>query len=406
MTGFLLCLYLLLLSPKLVYDRLRKGKKHPGFSARFGFSLPKLTEKTIWIHAVSVGEVKAAQPLFRALKKEFPLHSFLITTTTATGQAEAKRSLSSADAFSYAPVDFKWVVRLWMKKVRPEMYILLESDFWPNLLSELKKSGCKNILVSGKLSERSYRRFKWVSSFGKKLFSLFDLLCVQNEEHLNRFRFFAPKKLCQTGNLKLDIEPQCVDLDFWKQKLPLGSAITVSCTHAPEEEWLIDQIPGTIFLAPRHPERFEEVAQLLAKKQIPFIRWSQLDERRGGERVILVDAMGQLPICYSLSRLAIVGGSFVPGIGGHNVLEPCLYGIPVLFGPYMHTQTEFSRRVQEARAGIQISVERVKETVEEILRNREKEMRSRAVHLIESSRGSASRTAAEIVNLRGQPERG
>lgn len=406
MTGFLLCLYLLLISPKLLYDRIRRGKKHPGFSARLGFSLPDLKGKTIWIHAVSVGEVKAAQPLLRILKKEFPHHSFLITTTTATGQAEAKRSLTAADAFSYAPIDFKWVVRRWVKKVRPEMYILLESDFWPQLLSELKKGGCKNILVSGKLSERSFRRFKWVSPFAKKLFSLFDLLCVQNEEHLNRFRFFSPKKLCVTGNLKLDIEPQPVDLKVWRQKLPVGSAITVSCTHAPEEEWLLDRIPGTIFLAPRHPERFAEAAQLLERKQIPFVRWSQLDQRRGGERVILVDAMGQLPICYSLSHLAIVGGSFVDGIGGHNVLEPCLYGIPVLFGPYMHTQMEFSKRVQEAGAGIQVPIERVKETVEEILRTREKEMRSRAVHLIESSRGSASRTAAEMINLLGQREPG
>ncbi|HSX11650.1 MAG TPA: glycosyltransferase N-terminal domain-containing protein, partial [Chlamydiales bacterium] len=363
--NLLIFLYLILIGPKLFLDRVLRGKRHPGLLQRLGLRVPRSDRPVIWIHAISVGEVKAAQPLFRKLRETHPDSFFLITTTTATGQAEAHRSLSDADAIAYLPLDFTWVVRRWVAKLQPKLFILIECDFWFNLLAALKKSGARIVLVSGKISQRSARRFALFPTFTKKLFSHFDLLCIQNDDHLRRFAPLVPdpKRLHVTGNLKLDIEPQPIDPSYWKTHLSLPpQTLTISCTHAPEEALLLDALQASgwfIILVPRHPERFNEVAQLLTQKQIPFFRWSHLQARRGGERVLLVDAMGQLPICYSLSRLTLVAGSFIDHIGGHNLLEPCLYGSPVVFGPYTYAQTEFATRAIDSGAGVRLSLDQL-----------------------------------------------
>lgn len=393
----LILLYLLIVAPKLLIDRIFRGKRHPGLLQRLGFGIPKADRPVIWIHAVSVGEVKAAQPLFRELRQKEPNSFFLITTTSATGQAEAKRSLAEADAFAYLPVDLTWVVNRWVKQLNPSRFILVESDFWFNLLAALKKNGTHISLVSGKMSERSARRFKRFSFFARKLFSHFDHLCLQNQTHFQRYSPLVvdPSKLHVTGNLKLDIKPQTIE---GKLDLP-QPVITISCTHATEEELLLDALQGGewyIILAPRHPERFETVAELLAKKNIPFSRWSS-PQRNG--KVLLVDTMGQLPICYAYSRLAILGGSFVTHIGGHNVLEPCLYGAPVLFGPHMQGQAEFAQRALESGAGLQVLSSNIRSTVVGFLNNpkQEESMRKSARELIQSGRGSTIRTLSVLL---------
>ncbi|MES2272794.1 MAG: 3-deoxy-D-manno-octulosonic acid transferase [Chlamydiota bacterium] len=402
--NFFLFLYLLGILPKLLFDRAWRGKRHPGFLQRLGFSIPAnpLQLPVIWIHAVSVGEVKAAQPLFRELYKKNPKAFFLITTTTATGRAEALRSLPEANAFAYLPLDFSWVVNRFVRYLRPQLFILIESDFWPNLLKAIKKQGGKVVLVSGKLSERSAHRFKQFSFLSKKLFSYFDLICVQNQEHLLRFLplISDPSRIHISGNLKLDIQPQAVDLSFWKNKFQIpenSPVITISCTHAPEEELLLDALEGgewLIFLAPRHPERFEEVAQLLQKRNIPFLRWSKFDRPVIKEKVLLIDSMGKLPICYAMSRLSIVAGSFIPTIGGHNILEPCLYGTPVFFGPHMFSQSEFVSRALEAGAGLQVSSENLCKAVHLFFEDSlyEKKMRIAATELCQRIGGSTART--------------
>jgi len=358
-------------------------------------------KEVIWIHAVSVGETKAVQTLFRSLKHEHPNEFFLVTTTTQTGQTEARRCLPEADAIAFLPVDHRWNARRFAQTLRPKLFLLIESDFWPQLFKALKETGTKIVLVNGKLSERSSCRFARFPFFSQRLFEKIDLLIVQNEEHARRFQLLAPPtKIHIGGNLKLDYQPTPIDLPFWQEKIPLARpALTLSCTHAPEEERLLDLIPLDryfLFLAPRHPERFEEVAELLRGKKIPFYRWSRLDERRGGERVLLVDAMGRLPICYSLSRLAIVGGSFGSHVGGHNILEPCFYGIPVLFGPHMHAQEELAARVLRARAGLQIDLQGLPGMIERFFQipTQERAMREAARALTEAGRGASAATQA------------
>lgn len=363
----------------------------------------------IWIHGVSVGEIKSAQPLYRALRLEHPDAFFLITTTTTTGQAEARRSHPDADAICYLPIDFPWLVMRWVKRLQPQLFLLLESDFWPFLLRAVQKQGGKNVLVSGKMSAKSSRRFLCFSYLSRKLFSYFDLLCVQNQEHYDRFRPLVSDlaRLQITGNLKLDICQQTVDTAVWRKIIdPNPCSIAISCTHAGEELSLLQalySIPELFFfLAPRHPERFEEVAQLLHSHQIPFRRFSQLEtQARGKERILLMDTMGQLPICYTLSCLAIIGGSFVP-IGGHNILEPCLYGVPVLFGPHMDTQTELVSKVLRARAGLQVELLQVRDVVASIIQNKTTTSLYRGVaELVRQCGGVVEKTMGELKKVWG-----
>ncbi len=389
-------LYELILALSTLFAAIRK----PHHLRRFFASIPDPEGKeAIWIHAVSVGEAKAAETFLQHLRALYPDAFILATATTETGLAEARRSLPSANAFALLPVDLRWIVRPWVKKLRPKLFLLVETDLWPNLLAAIRKTGGKSVLISGKMSERSAKRFSFFRPLSRKLFSLVDLCLIQNEQHARRFLPFVPADRIQVGgNLKLDHRPPPIDPEPFREILALENpAITLSCTHAPEEAELLGRLPLDrffLFLAPRHPERFNEAAEILRKKQIPFFRWSRMEERRGGERVLLVDAMGKLPLCYSLSRLAIVAGSFQPRVGGHNILEPCLYGVPVFFGPYMHSQEELRARVLSAKAGSQVSYEELRPAVESFFSSPEieRKMRLAAGELAEAGRGASLRT--------------
>ena len=385
-----LFLYFLLHLPKFLFGK----KRHPNLLQRLGFSLPQQKEKTIWIHAVSVGEVKAAVPFFALLKEEFPNTPIFITTTTATGQEEARRSLPQASFFLYLPFDFSFFVRLFVKKLRPSLFFLIESDVWPQILKEVKKQGGKTFLISGKMSSRSFSRWNLFPLLAKRLFSSIDLLCVQNQEHFARFSPFALGKVHVTGNLKFDMEPHEIPLTPSKHLF-----LTLSSTHPSEERELLALLkngPWTLFLAPRHPERFEEVAELLIKEKISFIRIQDFSSLQT-EKVVLVDAMGKLSFCYSQSSLALVCGSFVPGIGGHNVLEPCLYGCPVIFGPHTFGQKELVQKVLEAKAGMQVSISQVLPAIQTIL-HAQKRYSENAFTLVNQLKGASKKTL-EIIKL-------
>jgi len=363
----------LIFLPKVLKRKLRQ---------RFGRDIPPL-RNAIWIHAVSVGEVKSAKGLVEKLKVDG--FSILVTTGTATGQEEAKRSLR-ADAYAFLPLDFSWIMRRWVRTLKPQALIFVESDFWYNLLKEAKKAGVKTVLVSGKLSPKSARRFKLLRPLASKLFSLFDTILVQTELHQSRFAPFAKTQI--GGNLKLDAAPLPVD-PKWASYFQ-GFNILISCTHAPEENDILDaleSIEGTLYLAPRHPERYSEVAALLASKNIPFCRWSQFTP----SRVILIDSMGLLPIFYTHCDLAIVAGSFSSRIGGHNILEPCLYGTPVLFGPHMHQQTELAHLILATGAGRQVALPNLAQAIRDYAQNPQS-LREGARQVTAQCRGTLDKT--------------
>lgn len=366
----------LLIFPLFLGTLLRELVKGRG---RFSFLLQKLRthslpetfgKRVIWIHAVSVGEVKASLPLLIALKAKYPDFFFLITTTTETGQKEAARILSQADAILPMPLDSFFVVRRFVSHFRPRYFFLIETDFWPQLLAEIQRQGGKIFLVSGKMSERTYKRLARFPPVAKFLFSSLTAACVQSEEYAKRFApFLFSTPLFITGNLKFDLLPEPVDKQDWERKFSSSLPwVAITCTHPGEEMLLLralEGLPIRIFLAPRHPERFSAVAAELKNNHIPFSLWADPDHRDSD--LVLVNAMGKLPILYTLSSLAIVGGSFLSGLQGHNVLEPCLYGSFPFFGPFMDSQKEIVDSVLSRQMGRQIEISALRDAVSQAL---------------------------------------
>jgi 3-deoxy-D-manno-octulosonic-acid transferase len=410
---FALWLLLLIALPKLIYQRWKYGKYRNSLAQRFGKDFPKIDKKDrklVWIHAVSVGESKAVAALAKRIKQELDNPIILISSTTETGHAETLRSMPFADYHIYMPLDFRHIICPIVEQAKPDVVILCETDFWYNFLSSCKAVGAFIAVVNGKISIRSLERLKRFGFFSKQLFSLVDKFCVQNALYQNRFEQIGvpSNKIVVTGNIKFDEEyPRLSteELQRWKEQLgisPDDQVLVIGSSHSPEEEILLDVLRDVwqkcpklkVLLVPRHPERFNEVAGLLAKKAIPFVRFSAINARTGNESVILVDAMGVLRKCYQLADVAIVAGSYTPRVGGHNIIEPCWFSVPVFFGPHMQTQLELVELVAEYHAGMQVSPENLAEALIACLTDPAKraELGEGGVKLVHDLRGATSKT--------------
>ena len=307
----------------------------------------------IWIHAVSLGEIKVASILAKKIKDNNKNLVLIISSTTKTGYNQAKKSISFADCHLFLPLDFSWIMKKLMKIFSPKHVILVETDFWYNFLNQAKKNGATISLVNGKVSDRSYKRYKIFKWFTSKLLSLFDIITVQDEKYKSKFiDLKIPKqKIHVIKNLKLEIKPDVIsvkELDIWKKAFKINNedkVITIASTHHPEEKLFLNAIPEgyKYLLAPRHPERFKAVKAMLEKAEVDFGMYSQIEKLSGSEKVILIDVMGKLNLCYQLSDLAIVGGSFTSKIGGHNILEPIFVNTPVFFGKNMCSQLDLKK---------------------------------------------------------------
>lgn len=378
-----LLLLALVALPKILYQWIFYKKYRKSLFKRFGKDFPAIEKgnrKLIWIHAVSVGETKAVAALAKMCKAQLNDPIILISSITETGHDEAKRSIPNADYHVYLPLDFRWVIRPIVKRIQPNLVLLVESDFWYNFLKSSKDGGAAIALVNGKVSSTSAQRFHYVSKVSGTLFSQIDLFCVQNSLYKERFEQIGipSEKFVVTGNMKFDeVYPQLSqeELVSWKQQLGIapGDLVWVAgSTHHPEEELILDALQEIwkrfpqlkVLLVPRYPERFDEVANLIAARKLPFFRLSEgASKKNGGEAVILIDAMGVLRKCYQVADIALVGGTYTEKIGGHNLIEPCWYGVPVVFGPYTHSQPELARLVKEYRAGEQVAPEALAKTV-------------------------------------------
>jgi len=404
-----LLLYTIVCLPKFVWESIRFRKHRKSFLEKLGFNLPFFTlpggEKCIWVHSISMGETRAVVPLVEQIRRHLPNASIVISTTTETGLAEAKRSMPELDHYFYLPLDFSWTMRRLTRRLKPDLLILVESDFWYNLVSYNKKV----VLVNGKISETSQSRFKRFPFFTKALFSQLDLLCLQSQRFASRFENLgvAPSKIVVTGNLKFDQPAAHLDIERWRSDLgirPTDKIITLGSTHDPEEDQLISAILPLfdqfqhlkILLVPRHPERFPAVAALLDKKKIHYAKFSDHLPKQGNERIILIDAMGILSACYQLSDIAIVGGSYVTHVGGHNIFEPAALGIPVLFGPHMETQKDLVDAVIHGGAGKQVLLQNLASTLEEMLKTPPLQMKQAGLKLAEEVQGSTERTWKSI----------
>lgn len=405
-----LLLFVIRCLPKWLWELIRHRKHRVSLLEKLGLRLPALNLSSkgprIWVHSISVGETKAVAPLIARLREKIPNASIVISTITETGQEEAKRSIPHADGYFFLPFDFSWNIKRLIKHLKPDLLILVEGDFWFNLIDLAPLV----VLVNGKISERSLSRFRKVSFFSKRLFEKIQLFCVQSERFALRFKVLGvdPNRIVVTGNLKFDQPFTLVNEDRFKGYLgiQLGDrVITIGSTHEPEEDLILQALLPlmTLFptlkvlLVPRHPERFDSIALLLEKKGIPFSRFSNQNSKH--ERVILVDTMGILNNCYLVSELAIIGGSFIPHIGGHNVFESAARGVPVLFGPYMESQKDLADLVIEAGAGRQIPLEKLASSVKELLSHTPTSMREAGLRLADEVHGSTTRSWHAIEQL-------
>lgn len=398
--------------PKLLFEMVFKGKYRKSFLKRFGMGFPVIKKEgrpLIWVHAVSLGETKAVSALVKTIKTDFNHPLIVFSTTTETGYVEACRTIG-ADYHVYLPFDFNWVVNPIVEHAAPDLVILCESDFWYNFLKSAKKYGAKIALVNGKLSTRSMERFSKFRRFTDQLFSQIDLFCVQSQLYAKRFETIGvpSEKIAVTGNIKFDgdyAKLPLVQLEAWRRELgikPKDPVLVVGSSHNPEETQLLEVLEEVwkafpdlkVLFVPRHPERFNEVASILQKQSIAFRRLSQKGQEHTPAPVILIDAMGLLRKCYQLADIAIVAGSYTVKVGGHNVLEPSWYGVPVIFGPHMESQPDLVDLMKEYGAGVQVNMEDLQSELIGLLldANRRKTLGEAGLRLSSDVHGATGKT--------------
>ena len=349
---FALFLVLALGLPYWLLMMATNDKYREGLSERLGLVPGRLREgdsrKTIWVHAVSVGEVLAASRLVNELSACAPQYRVLLSTTTQTGQRLARERTGSNHTF-YFPLDFPWIVRRYLRALDPVLMVLVETEFWPNLLTACRRATIPVAVVNGRISDRSLPRYLRLRGVWKGILSGISIVLAQSEEDVKRLKAIgAPAgRVSFAGNLKFDVrsaEPAAITTRL-REKLAPGTRVLVcGSTLEGEEEILLDAfqqllktIPDCVMiLAPRHPERFGRVAQLLKNRHQQTVRrsnWMKRPARIKPGTVVLLDSIGELASVYALASVAFVGGSLVPA-GGHNPLEPAQFAVPVVMGEH------------------------------------------------------------------------
>ena len=343
---------LLLLSlPYWLIQGARKHKYRAGLGERLGGVparvRPAEAPGAVWVHAVSVGEVLAVSGLIAGMRRQWPQRRVFVSTTTATGQQLARERFGEENVF-YLPLDFAFAIRPWLRAVRPELLVLAETEFWPNFLRLARKRGARVAVVNARISDRSlpgYRRWRGLM---RAVLANVDLFLAQSAEDGRRLvGIGAPNQRVQVGgNLKFDIQPPAAtafaqELRGRLARAGAGPVLVCGSTVEGEERLVLRafrevlrQHPNALLiLAPRHPERFDAAEELVRTSGLALWRRSRLEAEalRGG--VLLLDTIGELASIYSLATLAFVGGSLVPK-GGHNILEPACFGVPIVVGPH------------------------------------------------------------------------
>lgn len=405
--------------PWLAWRWARRRKYRQSASGMLGAGLPEgaagsaFAKGSVWVHAVSVGEVAAARAVMPGLRGLFPSLPFVLSTVTETGQEAARRTLPDVDAHTYFPLDFSWNVRRFLDAYRPRVIVLLEAEIWPNFLTLAAGSGARIFLLNARMSDRSFPRYRAARGLARPILDSITGFCAQTELDAERFAELGvpPNRLRVTGNCKFDLDiPTLTGDERTADRGALGipesaPVIVAGSTHEGEEELILEafrsvraELPGaTLILAPRHPERFGVAAELARKAGFQTTLASA--SPNGVPQVVVLDKMGVLARTYGLADVAIVAGSFCP-TGGHNLLEAAAHGIPVVYGPDMHSQRELARLFAAAGAGRQVQPSALAPTLLELLRNPELRRaeggKCRAV--LDQNQGSAAR-CIEAVRL-------
>ncbi|HEY5973110.1 MAG TPA: 3-deoxy-D-manno-octulosonic acid transferase [Geobacteraceae bacterium] len=344
---------------------------------RFGFVATAILDRAegrgaIWVHAVSVGETVAAKPLLKALKERYPGRPLVLSNMTETGRSVAMQ-LPYVDLCLRFPFDYRFAMSRLLAAVRPAVIVIVETEIWPNFLDVAHELAIPTVLVNGRISDRSFGRYRRLRAFFGPLLARFSRICMQSDEDERRvLAIGAPAAVvCTTGNLKFDLPSQVMAAQqraATREQYHLANdslVLVAGSTHAGEDapvlvayrQALAAGLPVVLVLVPRHPERAGEVAELVRREDLAVTRRSALADHVGDitvGQVLLVDTVGELLRLYGIADLVFVGGSLVP-VGGHNLLEPAAAGVPVLFGPQMSNFREVAALVLAYGAGEQVA---------------------------------------------------
>jgi 3-deoxy-D-manno-octulosonic-acid transferase len=396
----------------VLWRGLRDRRHWQALGERFGWGRRLNSAPSIWLHAVSLGEMSAAAPLLRALRLKYPQYPLVLTTATLTGRARAAGLFGDGAEVRFLPYDTPGAVARFLDRIRPCLAIIVETELWPNLFAECERRGVPLVLASARLSAKSVARYRRLGNLFRGVFSAVSLVAAQTAEDAERFIAIGAQsaRTRVVGNIKFD-------LGLGAEAIDKGRALRVSfgaarptwiagSTHAGEEEQVLaaheklrDGLPDALLLlVPRHPDRFEAVADLLRRRQVRFTRRSGAGGGSGSEpigaaQVVLVDTVGELESLYASADAAFVGGSLVP-IGGHNLLEPAALGLPVLTGPHHFNGKDIARLMLDQGAALQVgNAQELAAALARLLADPQERRRIGAIgrHIVESNRGSVAR---------------
>ncbi|MES2788431.1 MAG: 3-deoxy-D-manno-octulosonic acid transferase [Planctomycetota bacterium] len=410
-----------LAAPWLLYRRIVLKKRLGDWRQKFLGSLPprNSTHPCIWLHAVSVGEVVQLGPVLEQLAARLPGHRFWITTTTTTGH-EVAHKLYPQHTVCYFPFDFSWSVARALQRVQPAAIILVELELWPNFIAAAKHRQIPVLLINGRVSDRSYRSYRWIRPLLRRILPQLQQIAVQNQTYADRLVDMGakPGQVTITGSIKFDrVEVnrdniRTLEIGETFQLLPEETLLIAGSTQAPEEDLALAayktlhaEFPKLrLMLVPRHKERFEEVAALVERQGLPLSLRSLgqgTDSAQTGTLppVLLLDTLGELSAAWGLAQIAFVGGS-LSRRGGQNMIEPAGYGAAVLFGPHTHNFKDVVALLLDANsARVVPTPEEFTSTIRELLSNPEQAqaMGQRAQQLVATQRGATQRTVELIL---------
>jgi 3-deoxy-D-manno-octulosonic-acid transferase len=412
----------------------KKGSENKKIFLRERLGISHYEKADVWIHAVSVGEVSAVLPFLHELRKKFSKIKIVLSTTTYTGQKIAREKCIGADRIMYMPWDVSLSINKAVRYIRPKVFITVETELWPQLFSILKEMDAQVVVLNGRISPESFKGYKRIKLFIKQALSNIDYFYMQSGIDAERILQIGAehKKISTMGNFKFDIAFEKRGTARWLDSVETRIVLAGS-THKGEEEIILDAFEaiksrGTelkLLLAPRHPERFHEVEDLLKKRNVTYCRRSKIStpdprqNNKGQETayraeniqtineadIILLDTIGELSELFSKGDIAFIGGSLL-SYGGHNILEPAYWGKPILFGPHMDNFPFAEDFIKEGAALMVKDSRDIAEAVENLLHNTEKakQMGQRAKAIIKRNTGAVKKALHLVENLLGHTE--
>ena len=408
----------------VLWRGLRDRSYWQALGERFGWGRRMRSAPSIWLHAVSLGEMSAAAPLALALRSRYPETPLVLTTATPTGRARAKALFGEGVDVRFLPYDTPGAVARFLDLIRPRLAVIMETELWPNLFKECEHRGVPLVLASARLSAKSVSRYRRLGSLFRGIFSATSLIAAQTPKDAERFVAIGAQsaRTRVIGNIKFDMELSEGVADRGRAlRASFGARPTwiAGSTHAGEEEQVLaaheelragraggaGQADALLLLVPRHPDRFRAVAELLRGRGLAFTTRSSGIPPDAATPVLLVDSVGELAALYASADVAFVGGSLVP-VGGHNLLEPAALGVPVLTGPHHSNSQDVARLLLEQGAALQVAgAQELAAALARLLADPEGRQRIGAIgrHIVESNRGSVARLLALIEPLLQDP---